>query len=198
MTLDPTATFRFGEIIATDPTTARVRVRLPDMDNLETAWLPLLQGGSKGNRHFRMIDLGEQVAVLLDRRAEDGVVLGSIYSDPDPAPVGSQDKEHVAFSDGTTVEYDRASKTLAVDAAGTITLTAASPITLTAPKVTVDGLLEYTQGLTGAGGATTAVITGTVRIVGKLEVDGDVEVDGDIDATGNIIDGGSNTNHHSH
>lgn len=196
-TLDPMATFRFGEVTATDPVRARVRVRLPDLE-LDSAWLPLLQNGSKGNRHFRMIDVGEQVAVLLDRRAEDGVVLGSIYSEPDPAPVSSGDKEHVVFADGTTVEYDRSTQTLAVNAAGTINLTAAAPITLTAPQVTVDGLLAYTQGLTGTGGATTAVITGNMKIIGKLEIDGDLEVDGDIGASGDVIDGGSNTNHHSH
>lgn len=198
MSHEAVPSFRFGVVSAVDPATNRVRVRLPDYDNLETALLPVMQAGSLRNKHYRNFDLGEQVVCLLDRRCEDGVILGAVYSDPDPAPINSADREFVQFADGTTLDYNRASKTLAVAAAGTIHLEAVSPITLTAPKVTVDGLLEYTAGLTGAGGDTTAVITGTVRIVGKLEVDGDVEVDGDIDATGDIIDGGSNTNHHSH
>jgi hypothetical protein len=42
------------------------------------------------------------------------------------------------------------------------------------------------------GGGATAVLTGNFEIVGPIDVKGNIS------ATGNIIDGGSNTNHHSH
>lgn len=192
------ATLKYGTVSAVDPSKCRVRVQFADYDGLESAWLPVMQSKTLKDQHYSLPDVGEHVVTLLDQRGEDGVILGSIYSDADLPPVTSGDKHHIKFEDGSTVEYDRSSGTLAVDAKGPIQITAAQPITLTAPQVTADGLLTYTQGLTGAGGETTATITGTVHIIGQLIVEGNVDVDGDIDATGDIIDGGSNTNHHSH
>ena len=37
-----------------------------------------------------------------------------------------------------------------------------------------------------------------VKVTGLAKIVGDLRVEGNINATGNIIDGGANTNHHSH
>ena len=50
----------------------------------------------------------------------------------------------------------------------------------------VKGKLTYQGGMAGSGGGTAAAITGNVQ------------VEGNISATGTIMDGGGNSNHHSH
>ena len=59
--------------------------------------------------------------------------MGCVFSKPDTCPVNSQDKQHMAFSDGTTIEYDRATKTLNIDCVGSITIKAAGEITISKP-----------------------------------------------------------------
>lgn len=69
----------------------------------------------------------------------------------------------------------------------------APSITLDAPqttctgKLTVDGLLTYKGGMAGSGGSGAAA-----------SIQGNVQVEGNINASGSIMDGGGNSNHHSH
>ncbi len=195
------ASFKFGTVSAVDAKTCRVRVRLPDYDNLRTLWLPVLQSKTLRDKHYHLPDLGEHVVVLLDGRGEDGVVLGAIYSSADTPPVASGDKHHVRFEDSAEVEYDRTSHQLTViggiehvvvEVGTDILLKAGTRVTLDVPEaevtgnLLVKGKLTYQGGMAGSGGGTAAAITGNVQ------------VEGNIDATGHIIDGGGNSNHHSH
>lgn len=187
---------KFGTVSAVDESTMRVRVRLPDMDNLRTAWLPVGVRKSKDDKEYWLPDLGEHVVVLLDGRGEDGVVLCAIYSDADTVPVTSRDKWHLRFVDGTTFEYDRKAHQWTVDVVGPITINAkgavsvkASSVTLDTPSTTctgdvlVKGKLTYQGGIAGDGGAA---------------LKGDVKVTGDVTASGKVMDTGGNSNHHSH
>lgn len=129
------ATFKFGTVSAVDSTTCRVRVRLPDYDNLRTYWLPVLQRKTQDDKDYHLPDIGEQVVVLLDERGEDGVVLGAIYSSVDVPPVESSDKRHVRFSDGTTVDYDRAQHKLSVHCVGDIEIVADGIVTIKGKRI---------------------------------------------------------------
>lgn len=136
------STLKFGTVAAVDEKTMRVRVRLPELDNLRTAWLPVLARKSKRDKDYWLPDLGEHVAVLLDARGEDGVVLGAIFSEADAVPVASRDKWHRRFADGALIEYDRAAHHYLVDvpAGGEITLRCgASTITITSDGVKAKG-----------------------------------------------------------
>ena len=76
---------------------------------------------------------------------------------------------------------------------GTHVTVQAPSITLDAPqttctgKLTVDGLLTYKGGMAGSGGSGAAA-----------SIQGNVQVEGNINASGSIMDGGGNSNHHSH
>ena len=76
---------------------------------------------------------------------------------------------------------------------GTHVTVQAPSITLDAPqttctgKLTVDGLLTYKGGMSGSGGSGAAA-----------SIQGNVQVEGNISASGTIMDGGGNSNHHSH
>jgi phage baseplate assembly protein V len=111
--LEAVATFRTGLVVAVDERRVRVKVRVPDLDNLETGWLMVLAGKAQDDKEYWLPDEGEQVAVLLDMRGEDGLVLGAVYSEVDAPPVVSRDKWHRRFKDGSSFEYDRATHTYA-------------------------------------------------------------------------------------
>lgn len=105
---------KFGVVTQTDPAKCRVRVQYKDNEDIESYWLAVAQGKTFGDRDYHMPDVGEHVACLIDAHNEEGVVLGSIYSDADPTPVNDQDKRHRTFKDGAIFEYDRKKHRLTV------------------------------------------------------------------------------------
>jgi phage baseplate assembly protein V len=100
------ASFKYGIVTQVDPERARVKVRWEDQE-LESFWLPVLSRGSKDNKHYGLYDIGEQVACLMDQNLEDGVILGSPFSDEDRSAVNNPNKFNSTFKDGAIFEYDR-------------------------------------------------------------------------------------------
>lgn len=113
--------FLTGVVSAVDPE-GTARVRFAELDDLESAFIPVGQRKTHRDQDYWMPDVGEHVACLMDQYAEDGVIICSIYSKADKPPVKNLDKRHVRFADGTTVEYDRASGEMAVHCVGKILL----------------------------------------------------------------------------
>ena len=68
------ASLKFGTVSASKPGFARVR--LPGLDNMRTMWLPIAYPKTLQDQCCWTYDNGEHVAVLLDARGEDGVILG--------------------------------------------------------------------------------------------------------------------------
>lgn len=190
------ATMKFGTISAVDEKSGMVRVRLPDFDNMRTAWLHVLQARTQDDKEYDLFDIGEQVVVLLDARGEDGVVLGSIYSSADRPPVTDVNKYHRRFKDGSWFEYDRATHAMRCHSVGTMTSVAAGTMTLQASEIILDTPL-----VTCTGSVTTQ---GDVTVSGKLQANGGVACSGALHASGNIssdgaiLDSAGNSNHHSH
>lgn len=106
---------RIGRVSSLEPAACRVRVAFDAEDGVLSFWLPVLQRRTLGDRSYWMPEVDEQVACLLDDNAEDGYVLGGLYSQVDPPPVTSADRAHIAMKDGAVVEYDRAAHRLTVD-----------------------------------------------------------------------------------
>jgi phage baseplate assembly protein V len=126
---------KIGIVTATDPGACRVRVQMQDQDGVLTDWLPVMHQKTLRDKAYWMPDEGEHVVCMMDENEEFGVVLGAIYSDADTPPVSSQDKLHVAFDDGTTIEYDRAAGTMQINCVGDITITSGTHISLSAPRI---------------------------------------------------------------
>lgn len=128
-------TLRYGIVSAIDAQAHRVRVHLPDLD-LQTWWLAVIVPGSRADRHYGLPDIGEHVACLLDARGESGVVLGSLYSARDAAPVdGAPDRHHVRFADGTTIDYDRRTHKLILHCVGDVEIVSDTHLILRAPRI---------------------------------------------------------------
>ena len=61
-----------------------------------------------------MLDVGEQVACLMDENSEDGIILGSIYTSLDNIPAISNNKHLIKFEDGSFIEYNKESQMLTI------------------------------------------------------------------------------------
>lgn len=191
--------YKEGIVYAARPGFAQVQ--FPDLDGLVSAWLPLIVKKTLKDKECYSLDIGEQVACVLDENFESGVVLGAVYSDADVPPVESTDKLRFQFFDGGSFEYDRSSGTLSivttgpvnVTSAGYVTVTSPVGITLDTPITTCTGDLLVKNKLTYEGGMAGSIGKGVAAVI-----EGGVQVNGDIKASGKIIDVGGNSNHHSH
>lgn len=171
---------RVGFVVSRQPEKHRVRVEFRDTvtAKLVSGWLPVLVPRASADMAFDLPDVGDQVLCLfLGNGLEEGFVLGSMYGAQTP-PVSSGDKFHRTFSDGTTLEYDRAAHKLRasvrgdVEASvtGNLELTSAAKIGLNTPALSMGG---------SGGGGTEAATQGNIRHRGNITVTGgDVTVNG--------------------
>lgn len=195
------ATVKFGTVSASRPGFARVR--LPDLDNMRTMWLPIAYPKTLDDQVCWTYDIGQQVACVLDARGEDGFIAGAIYSDADTPPTTDPNKFMVRFKDGALIAYDRASHVLTVsggvvkvivEVGAEICLKSGTKVTLDTPDVEcsgnmlVKGKLTYQGGMAGSGGDGGA----------SAEIEGGISVNGNVTASGTMMDGGGNSNHHTH
>ncbi|HYD67004.1 phage baseplate assembly protein V [Azospirillum sp.] len=196
----------FATVEAADYAKARVRVRIgPNV----TAWLPWAAARAGGDRSWHPPEVGEQVVLAAPcGDLNQAVVLGSVYQAKHAAPGDRATVSRTVWEDGAVLEYDRAAHayTLDVPAAGTITLhLGAARVVLTNDGVALEcggsrlsvtpdaiTLAAPAVGMSAGGGSGTATLAGNFRMQGQLAVTGDVS------ASGSVLDGGGNSNHHSH
>ena len=157
---------RVGIVSSASPEACTARVAFGDRSSIVSYDLPVLVRGALQNKDYWLPDPGEQVVCLfLPSGNAQGFILGSLYSAKDAPPVSSRDKRHIKFSDGTTVEYDRGTHTMSIDAKGPINIIATGPVNLTS-----DGIVEIT-----ASGVT---VNADLTINGEAVVTGDATAGG--------------------
>lgn len=127
---------RVGIVSSVSPENCTARVAFKDKASTVSYDLPILVRGSFQVKDYWLPDPGEQVLCLfLPSGNAQGFILGSLYSKTDVPPVADANKRHISFPDGTTLEYDRATHTLKVDATGPINIVTAQDVTITADNV---------------------------------------------------------------
>ncbi|EKZ9425988.1 phage baseplate assembly protein V [Salmonella enterica] len=184
--------FETGTVSDIDEKNVRVRVRLPGKNNLRTWWLDVLQRNTQNNKDYWLPDIGEQVRVLLDGRAEDGVVLGSTYNGADKPAIADRNRRRTDFADGTFVEYDRKNNAMAIGGAiKTLTITTHSDITLqTDTQVTViaqnRATVKTRDALIDAANSATIKTQKATVDSPETEVTGDATIKGDLLVKGSI------------
>lgn len=188
---------RIGVIEAADYAKAMVRVHC---DGFTTEWLPWMTRRAGGDIDWWAPEVGEQVMVIAPSGLMEGAfVMPALYSNAKPEPESSPNRHTVRYQNGDVVTHDRTDGSWTIQCAGPVTVTAGGPVTVNAPSVTIDSpqttctgnltvqkKLTYQGGMAGSGGGTAATIQGNVQ------------VDGNVNASGSIMDGGGNSNHHSH
>ena len=169
-----------GQVLAIDTTTARVRVQAGP---ITSGWLPFVTLRAGHDRSWHPPEPGEQVLLVAPGgELNQAVVVGSIYRQAHPAPADSIDISRTVYKDGAVAEYDRAQHHwrlsvpegghIRFEIGGTVLELTAEGVTLTTAKLVVD--------------APDSTFTGNIKSSGN------------INAAGSVIDGGGNTNHHSH
>jgi len=147
----------------------RVKVRLPDYDDLITDWMPVLQTLTLGGRTWSVPRKDTQVVMLCGHGLEDAVVIGSLYSKPDPSPFESKVVIGMVADDGVTISYDPAASLLKIQSPQEINIIATN-INIQA-DIDVKGDITHTgdQDHTGALDHTGAVThTGNTTQTGTL------------------------------
>lgn len=94
------------------------KVRFDDLDGIVTAWLPTTHPNTQDDKQVETLNVGAQVSCLMDARMEDGCILGAHYSNVDTPPVAESTKWHKRFSDGTSIQYDKAAHVLTLRIGG--------------------------------------------------------------------------------
>lgn len=150
---------RYGVVTEQDLTLCRVRVKFPDMGQVQSYWLHVPQRRTMNDKGFELPDIGEEVACLMDDWDESGVVLGALYSSADkPAPGMTANLTYRGWDDGTVVEYDRGAHVL--------TVTAPAPgaqvnVEAAAGSVTINGAVQVQL---AQGGASITLVGDQVQI----------------------------------
>ena len=104
---------RFGTVTSVNHLTARARVEFAE-DNMTSFWLPILQKKTFIDKYYSVVDVGEQVACLMDENSEEGVILGAIYTNLDDVPASIKEQHLIKFSDGSLIEYNKETQTLTI------------------------------------------------------------------------------------
>jgi len=182
---------RYGKVSSVNPATVSARVAFADKSGVVSHDLPIIVPGSLKNKHYHIPDIGEDVVCLfLPNGIQRGFVLGSFYNVNNTPPVDSEDKEHVTFSDGTVVEYDRNSHTFMMDIQGTANITTAGSTNITATGgVSVTGNVNVTGNVT---------VTGALEVSEGITATGDMTTNGGITASSDITAGGISLQLHVH
>ena len=115
---------RVGIVSEVIPADCAARVVFEEKDATTSPVLPVLTRGGKVNRDFWLPDIGEQVVCLFaanDKNHSTGWVLGAHYK-AGAGNADSVDKRRIDFSDGSFVEFDRATGGLTIQCTGDVVI----------------------------------------------------------------------------
>lgn len=167
--------FKRGIVTQINEKGCKVRVQLLDMDGILSYWLPVLQKKTLKDKSYWLPDINEQVVCLFDDQAEEGIVLGSIYSEVDKPPITDKDREHQLFGDGSIFEYDRKNKKLMISLKGEAEIVINETLRLKSKKTETTTEIE--------------LFSGDIMITGNVTVTGNVIAAGNISAAGAVSEG---------
>jgi len=194
---------KFGTVSAIDAAKHMVTVTLDDED-ITTHWLMVSSPFAYSAQKYGIPPVGTPVWCLLDEDCEVGVVGGAHYTDASPPPVSSETKDHIAYPDGTTIEYDWDTHELAASVEGTATLTATGDVSIDTEgnlRGQATGDVSITAGgdaSVSAGGSASVEAGGdaSVSAGGGVSVEGgtsatlkapEISLDGAVTVTGALI-----------
>lgn len=196
---------RVGQVVEADYAAGKVRV---ECDDFTTDWIPWKTRRAGGDVDWWAPEVGEQVEVISPSGLTEGAYADTaLYSDRHPEPENSPDKHTVRYRNGDFITHDRSDGSLRIKLAGAVNVEAGGPAMVKTPSATVDapetrftGNATIDKMLTVKGGMAVSGGSGgaTMQIDGDLNMKGKVSVEGDVSATGTIMDGGGNSNHHTH
>jgi phage baseplate assembly protein V len=160
-------------IVAEIGENATVKVRLPEYDDLITDWLPVAQSLTLGAKCYSVPRVDTQVIVLPGQGIEDAVVIGAIYSKPDPAPFEDAAIIGLVADDGVEISYDPGKSQL--------TIKSPKKIDIIATDIAIKAEIDIKGNITHSGNLDQ---TGNAKHSGNLDVGGNATVGGTAVVTG--------------
>lgn len=99
---------RVGHVSSYDPTTHTARIKFEDKEELVSYPFQVVLPNTLKNHDEYHLDIGEHVlCVCLGNGIEAGYVLGALYSQTTPPPVGNIDRRVTIFEDEAHLMCDR-------------------------------------------------------------------------------------------
>lgn len=131
---------RFGLVSKIHNEKPLVRVNFLD-DNSFSYWLNVLQSKTQNDKFYIMPDIGEQVVCLMDEHSEEGVVLGSIYSDTDKSPFTENKQIIIQLENNSLISINKEENNLTIK----------FPNIYFKGNIHHDGVFQNTQGIKSSG-----------------------------------------------
>lgn len=163
---------RFGNISEIDPSTGYARVKFLD-DEIVSDWLQVLVKTALNDKQTFTFDVNEQVACLMDKYSDEGVILGALYNDVNK-PNGSSGIYKMQFSDNSFVSYDKNSHKLTVSIQGDVDVISTGVVSVDATVVNIDAESANISATSVAIDAANIAMTGVVNVTGSMTVSGAV------------------------
>lgn len=175
---------KIGKVVSRYPDKNTVRVefeRAEKEDKTVSYELPILQPKTLKDKFYYMPEEGEYVLCLFLPYALDvGFVVGSYYNKVIPAPVSDNNKFHIAFEDGTTIEYDKKQSKL------TLNLNKDAEININ-NQLNLKSQTKTEEFQNGSLKMTTWQISGDITLQGNLLVMGNITSTGTTTAQGGLM-----------
>jgi phage baseplate assembly protein V len=170
---------RIGRVIEVNADTARARVQWGQDESAVTDWIRWTSERAGKVSVWNPPTVGEEVELIsIDGDMRNAYIGRSFYNNDNPAPSTNLDAELTKYSDGTTIEHNRAS--------GARTVAGLKSLTTTADATTHNGDVTHKGNNTCAGTLTQA---GSAAFNGGITGKGGVSVD--VAHTHNYVDDGS-------
>ena len=123
---------RIGSVTAIDDAAQAVRVTFDDLDNTVSSWLQVACWGASQDDNHWLPDIDEQVCCLfMPTGNAEGYVLFSVRGSKNRPSAGKVGRRYIRFADGSSVEHDRATKTMTVVCTGPVNIAAAGNVNVT-------------------------------------------------------------------
>lgn len=157
-------------------------VQFKDHDEILSAEIPILTPFSQDNKAYFPLKPEQKVVVLFLPVGEntDGFIIGTLYDADNPPPVSNKDKFHIAFEDGTTIEYDKKQSKLTLNLNKDAEININNQLNLKSQTK----IEEFNQGSLKM---TTWQISGDITLQGNLLVLGNISSTGTTTAQGGLM-----------
>ncbi|WP_432786957.1 hypothetical protein AAEX37_01018 [Oligella sp. MSHR50489EDL] len=143
---------RTGTISAVDYSAAAPRVRVKTGD-LETNWLPWMEYRAGTTKTWNPLTVGEQVIVFSPNGdLDEGIVLGAINSNNNPAPSNNRNHHITRYPDGATFVYDHNNGALSISGVNIVNFNIGSSININCPTININGSIFQRDGVIDSNG----------------------------------------------
>lgn len=109
-----------GNISAIDEKSARVKIDIPEFDNITSGWFFIPQLCTVKDKSYNTIAINTLVAACCTDDLQDGCILGALYNDEDICVLGDENKKYIFFEDGAKFCYDKQTHEFTVIAEKTV------------------------------------------------------------------------------